>query len=307
MAGSAAARRRVRVACQILRWAGSVPRRSPDGSQPLVTVIIPTYNWSSVLRHAIRSVLWQTHRRLELIVVGDGCTDDSAEVVASFRDRRVRWINLAENSGAQSAPNNAGIAAARGEYVAYLGHDDLWHPRHLEGLVRACESGADVAFSLTEVLGPPGSNMRVLAGLSPSNTYERGRWLPSSCLLHHRSLVDQVSGWRDYRELEVSHDIEFLMRAYDHGARFARVPALTVFKFTAGWRPNSYRDRPSHEQARYMRRMERERTFIVRELAAITALSLLPLPRRLPRPPDPASGQGLGWAVTHSRRVRGLD
>ena len=51
---------------------------------PLVTVITATYNWSSVLRYAIQSVLWQTFADLEMLVIGDGCTDDSGEVVSSF-------------------------------------------------------------------------------------------------------------------------------------------------------------------------------------------------------------------------------
>ena len=89
---------------------------------PLVSVITATYNWSSVLRYAIQSVLRQTCQDFEMIVVGDGCTDDSAEVVASFDDPRLRWHNLPHNTGHQSAPNNAGLELARGRYVAYLGH-----------------------------------------------------------------------------------------------------------------------------------------------------------------------------------------
>ena len=93
---------------------------------PRVTIILPTYNWSSVLRHAIASVLRQTFADFELLVIGDGCTDDSAQVVAEAADPRVRWIALPENSGHQSGPNNIGLSEARGEIIAYHGHDDLW-------------------------------------------------------------------------------------------------------------------------------------------------------------------------------------
>src|SRR5262245_18234397 len=99
---------------------------------PRVSVIIATYNRSRVLRFAIRSVLWQSMPDFELTVVGDCCTDESADAVASFEDARVQWHNLPYNSGHQSAPNNRGLELARGEYVDYLGHDDLWHPTHLE-------------------------------------------------------------------------------------------------------------------------------------------------------------------------------
>src|SRR5438034_6974226 len=71
---------------------------------PRVTVVMATYNWSTVLPYSIGSALRQTFTDFELLVVGDGCPDDSAEVVAAIDDPRVRWINLPANSGHQSAP-----------------------------------------------------------------------------------------------------------------------------------------------------------------------------------------------------------
>src|SRR5258707_8831106 len=76
--------------------------RDPPPGQPLVSVIIATYNWSTVLRMAIHSVLWQTGQNFELLVIGDGCTDDSEDVVRSFGDARIHWHNLPVNSGNQS-------------------------------------------------------------------------------------------------------------------------------------------------------------------------------------------------------------
>src|SRR6185369_8999271 len=101
---------------------------------PAVTVIIPTFNRSRLLRCAMTSVLRQTFRDFELIVSGDACTDDSAEVVASFSGENILWINRPVNCGNQSGPNNDAIALARGDFIAFLGHDDLWLPWHLETL-----------------------------------------------------------------------------------------------------------------------------------------------------------------------------
>src|SRR3954454_8989205 len=121
-----------------------VPRRGAwqGSSVPRVTVIIATYNWSSVLPYSIGSVLRQTFTDFELLVVGDGCTDDSEQVVASIDDPRVRWINLPENTRHQSGPNNEGLRQARGELIAYLGHDDLWLPHHLAAHVAAIDASA---------------------------------------------------------------------------------------------------------------------------------------------------------------------
>src|SRR5437762_4733085 len=107
-----------------------------SSASPQISVIIATYNRSNVLRYAIQSVLWQIFQDFEILVIGDGCTDDSAQVVASFAEPRIRWHNLPQNSGSQSMPNNTGLEMARGTYIAYLGHDDLWYPTHLELLIR---------------------------------------------------------------------------------------------------------------------------------------------------------------------------
>lgn len=88
-----------------------------DHGAPLVSVIVSTYNWSSVLRYALLSAQSQTFREFEVLVIGDGCTDDSEEVVASLGDPRFRWENLPVNHGHQSAANNRGLALARGKWV----------------------------------------------------------------------------------------------------------------------------------------------------------------------------------------------
>ncbi|HXY92105.1 MAG TPA: glycosyltransferase, partial [Acidimicrobiia bacterium] len=69
---------------------------------PRVTVVIATYNWAPVLPYAIGSVLDQTFQDFELLVIGDACTDESEAVVTSIPDPRVRWLNLARNTGHQS-------------------------------------------------------------------------------------------------------------------------------------------------------------------------------------------------------------
>lgn len=95
---------------------------------PLVSVIIPTYNRADVLGRAVRSVLCQTFKDLELIVVDDGSTDSTCEVLGAF-DRKVRTVSQ-PNRGV-SAARNAGIAKARGELLAFLDSDDEWMPEKL--------------------------------------------------------------------------------------------------------------------------------------------------------------------------------
>lgn len=104
---------------------------------PAVSVVIPLYNKGPYIARALTSVLAQTVRDFEVIVVDDGSTDGGAEVVGGFGDPRVRLIRQ-ENHGV-SAARNRGIEAARGEMVAFLDADDEWTPRHLEALLRLRE------------------------------------------------------------------------------------------------------------------------------------------------------------------------
>jgi glycosyltransferase involved in cell wall biosynthesis len=277
--------------------------------EPLVSVILPTYNWSSVLRQSVRTVLWQTYPRLELIVVGDGCTDDSQAVVESFGDDRVRWHNLEANTGSQAIPNNTGLSMARGEFIAYQGHDDVWHPKHLATMLAHLQgSGADLGYCLAEVLGPPGSRVRFLTGLAAGPELAPGTWLPPTSMVHRAELAARAGGWRTWEEGDGPPDTDFVSRLLEAGPRVVRVPAMTTFKFPSSYRPKVYRERPSHEQEEYVRRISAERLFTERELAALAARRLSPLKGRLER--EELTDAELSDAKTQYawlRRVRGLD
>ena len=224
--------------------------------KPKVTVILPTYNWSSVLRFAIRSVLQQSFRDFELLIVGDGCTDDSEQVVREESDERVRWINLSSNSGHQSGPNNEALRQARGEIIAYHGHDDLWLPHHLAVMLRALESdGADLAHSLCLLV--PSERERGWL-LVPQE--ELGAYAPPLCVVHRRSLTERIGGWRSYRELgTIPPDVELWRRAAASGAALTFVPRLTGIKFPARVRRDVYRTRPHHEQEAWATRIASDR------------------------------------------------
>jgi GT2 family glycosyltransferase len=212
---------------------------------PLVTVIIPTYNWSAVLPYSIDSVLRQTMDDFELLVIGDGCTDDSETVVTSIPDSRVRWINLPSNTGHQTGPNNRGLREARGEFIAYLGHDDIWLGHHLECMMAALESsGAAVAWSLLSRIFP---GNRVGCPLFPGPQGAGGG--TPSCTVYRRSVTDRIGGWKDYRELRLPPEADLFSRARAAGFATVFVPRLTAIKFPASARENVYRDKPCHEQA----------------------------------------------------------
>lgn len=98
---------------------------------PLVSIIITTYNQADLIGEAIQSVLKQTHQYFELIIVDDGSTDHTKEIVSSFEDSRIQYI-FTSNWGGPARPRNIGIKRAKGSYIAFLDADDYWKKNKLE-------------------------------------------------------------------------------------------------------------------------------------------------------------------------------
>lgn len=224
---------------------------------PRFSVIVPTYNRSRFVVPTLESALEQTHAPFEVIVVGDGCTDDSEQVVRQKFGRAIRWISLPEHSGSQSAPNNAGVQAAAGTHIAYLGHDDIWSPHHLELLAAMFESGSpDFAVSGCIYHGPPGSQYYQFTGLFDDPATVFREFFPPSSIAHQRDLIARIGYWRDPREIKPPVDCEFLLRAARAGCNFQSTNAITVHKFAAGHRYLSYRWPSCEEQQQMLQALQ---------------------------------------------------
>lgn len=106
--------------------------------KPRISVITPTFNRADVIERTIESVRRQTFSDWELLIVDDGSTDSTRDIVEKCgrQDPRIRLESLDRNSGRPAVPRNRGVAEARGELIAFLDSDDHWWPRHLEHHVR---------------------------------------------------------------------------------------------------------------------------------------------------------------------------
>ena len=116
-------------------------------SMELVSIIMPTYNCGRFIAESINSVLAQTYTNWELLIVDDCSADNTAEVVASFKDPRIHYQRNERNSGAAGTRNTA-IKLAKGRYIAFLDSDDLWLPEKLERQIAFMEKNG-YAFSYT--------------------------------------------------------------------------------------------------------------------------------------------------------------
>jgi len=216
---------------------------------PAISIIMSTYNRSNILGFAIETVRWQTHTDWELLVIGDACTDDTPAVVASFNDPRIRFINLPENCGEQTGPNNHGLSLARGQYLAFLNHDDLWLPDHLQGaLAHLQQHNADLVFSLNDIIDTDGA--RRAGGYAHSDRFNPSFEALASSWLFRRSLLDRVGPWRFARQCYIVPSQDWLYRAWRKRAALLAWPTLSVVALQSGTRRNSYRDRQHEEHQR---------------------------------------------------------
>ncbi len=217
---------------------------------PRVSIITATYNRSEVLRYAIDSVRRQTYTDWEHIIVGDACTDDTDELVRSYGDPRLRFLNRAENFGEQSVPNNDGLAMASGELIAYLNHDDLWFPDHLESLTTHLDTmGADLTYApLVEI---DASGVPRCGPTHKKMCYDPSHFVPASLWLVRRSLAERLRGWRPARQIHASNPSQdFLVRAWRKTKRIECVPKVSALVLSSGGRPGAYvsRDASQHAQ-----------------------------------------------------------
>ena len=175
------------------------------GDQPIsplpVSVIIPTHNRARLLPRAARSVLDQTFRELELIVVDDASSDETRQVVAELNDPRVRYIRHDQNLGAPAA-RNTGIEAAKGRYIAFQDSDDEWLPEKLEKQMEVLKAGSDAnvvyCSMLLEQAGStitiPGPGITVVQGDVLSQLLA-GNFVSTQTLLLRRECLEKVGGF----------------------------------------------------------------------------------------------------------------
>jgi len=186
---------------------------------PKVSVVIPAYNVGSFITETIQSVLAQSFRDFETIIIDDGSTDNTAEIIASFP---VRYM-YQENQGPPSA-RNKGIELARGEYIAFLDSDDIWVENALEKRVEALDKHPEVAFSYGQAYHID-ENCQTLRLFKPPHNYSRvreGRDVIQEMLIHgnlvilssimvRRSCLDEV-GLFDLNYRAGSEDLDLWVR-----------------------------------------------------------------------------------------------
>lgn len=191
---------------------------------PKVSVVIPTYNLSNMVKDTINSVLRQTEQDLEVIVVDDGSTDDTHAVVNAIKDNRVKYF-YKDNAGTPSA-YNYGLSRSNGEYIAFLDHDDLWPENYLEVMLSHLENNSEfgAAYSPITIMYPDGSKMKSYkrpdgkTGWITSDLFKSG-FIWNSATVIRRSALENL------------RFDELLRKSYEDGDYFLRLSTQTQFLF----------------------------------------------------------------------------
>lgn len=196
---------------------------------PEISVVVPSYNHAVYIGDAVKSVLSQSFKDLELIVVDDGSKDNSLEILSGFTDPRLRVITQT-NQGAHVAINR-GIKSSTGKYIAILNSDDVFHPLRLEKLLTVLKSDSQIGLtgSYIEIIGQSGNTLGIKHGYKdapPWNLDNSEKSFRATGQLHKIILTENylsttsnfvfsreaLNRIGDFRPLRYAHDWDFALR-----------------------------------------------------------------------------------------------
>jgi len=194
----------------------------------MISAIVTTYNRLERLKEAVESVLNQSYKDLELIIVDDHSTDGTKEYLESLTDPRINYIRRNKNYGCDTKPKNQGAKASKGEYLAYLDDDNVWRIDHLQVLMNEIQKDEriDVVYGdrviITEGEDTP-PKMGFTSDFSDTLLMQRN-FIDTSDVLMKRSALFDVGGWDERFKKYV--DWNLWVRMAKFGKQFRRVPVL---------------------------------------------------------------------------------
>ncbi len=195
--------------------------------QPLISVIIPTYNHAHFLEKAIQSVIDQTYSFWELLIVDNHSQDNTDSVVRSFNDTRIKLLKI-HNNGVIAASRNMGILNARGEWVAFLDSDDNWYSEKLETLINDLRK-SDVydVISNDELLVDNNTGEKKVLHYGPyeDNFYEvllmdGNRLSPSATMIRRSFLIEQNLLFNEAHDYIAVEDYDLWLKLALKNAKF---------------------------------------------------------------------------------------
>ncbi|HLF18598.1 MAG TPA: glycosyltransferase [Candidatus Omnitrophota bacterium] len=189
-------------------------------SEPLISVVMPTFNHAAFIKEAIDSVLGQTHRNLELIIVDNFSKDKTEQIVRSVPDQRIRYYQFA-NKGIIAASRNFGIKQAKGDFIAFLDSDDMWFPEKLEKQTELLlkDGSYGLCFCKLQIKSPDLTEDGSIRGPKINDRcgslYKRltkNNFICSSSVIVRSAILNKVGYFDENEEIVTAEDFDLWLR-----------------------------------------------------------------------------------------------
>jgi glycosyltransferase involved in cell wall biosynthesis len=222
--------------------------KKDDLNQPKVSIVMPIYNGERFLEESLNSVLNQTFKDFELIIVNDSSTDNSLEIIKKYQDKRIKLINNKKNKGSV-ASYNLGLKNSKGKYVAICTQDDISHPRRIEIEFRYMENHPNIFLIGTSAIYTD-ENGKEISRFRKYDDYKMLAWrLRKSCGIIFPSIM--------FRNERLSFDNHFEYNLYykllKKGKNLTNIPNFLI----------KYRVHPGAESSFDKKRQEKLRDEVV--------------------------------------------
>lgn len=201
--------------------------------QPLVSIIMPTYNRAYIIGNAISSVIEQRYCNWELIIVDDGSSDNTREVVDSFDDIRIKFYSTPKNSGVSKARNMA-LEKSSGKYISYLDTDNDWSPNFLLNMIGNMEENPEFesAYSAQNIFKEQRKLTGIRFGLFNRTLLENRNYIDMNAYVHKRTLLDRLGGFDIKLRRLVDYDL--VLRYTEDNKPLAVKNALSNYYYNEG-------------------------------------------------------------------------
>tara|TARA_B100000401_G_C52802808_1_gene719466 strand:- start:1349 stop:2251 length:903 start_codon:yes stop_codon:yes gene_type:complete len=189
-----------------------------DKTNTLVSIVVPTYNHSIYLKRALESIINQTYENWEVIVIDNHSTDNTFEVVANFKNNRIKYLKV-HNKGIIAISRNIGIKSANGEWIAFLDSDDWWTRDKLEICIQSINEKVDFIYHDLEIIA---NNSRIFSRKKIKSRklkkpvlidlLTEGNAIGNSSVLVRKKFLDEINGIDESKELVAAEDYNTWLR-----------------------------------------------------------------------------------------------
>ena len=201
-----------------------------DKTNTLVSIVIPTYNHGLYLKRALESIVDQTYVNWEVIVVDNHSTDHTDEVVANFKNKRIKYLKV-NNNGVIAISRNAGIKVAKGEWIAFLDSDDWWTRDKLEICINNIDDKVDFIYHDLEIksiklriFGRKKIKSRKLKKPVLIDLLVEGNAISNSSVIVRKKFLDEINGIDESKELVAAEDYNTWLRIAKLTDQFVYLP-----------------------------------------------------------------------------------